>query len=72
MVNQNYIHKEAESRLSSRNACYHLVQDLSSSRLLSKNLKIKTYKTIILPVLSMGVKLVSHIKEKIQTEGPGN
>ena len=32
-----------QSRLRSRNACYHSVQDLLSSRLLSKNLKIKIY-----------------------------
>jgi hypothetical protein len=35
----------------SGNACYHSVQSLLSSRLLSKNLKIRTYKTIILPVV---------------------
>jgi len=35
----------------SRNACYHSVQNLLSSRLLSKNLKIKIYRNIILPVL---------------------
>jgi len=40
----------------SRNACYHSVQDLSSSSLLSKNLKINIYRTIILPVVFMGVK----------------
>ena len=33
-----------------------LVQTLLSSRLLSKNLKIKIYKTIILPVVLMDVK----------------
>jgi hypothetical protein len=36
------------------NACYHLVQNLFSSRLLSKNLKIKIYRTIILPVVLYG------------------
>jgi hypothetical protein len=35
----------------SGNGCYHSVQNLLSSRLLSKNVKIKIYKTIILPVL---------------------
>jgi len=39
------------------NACYHSEQNLLSSRLLSKNLKIKLYRTIILPVVCMGVKL---------------
>ena len=38
------------------NACYHSVQNLLSSRLLSKNLKIKIYRTLILPVFFMGVK----------------
>jgi hypothetical protein len=37
-----------------RNVCYHSVQNILSSRLLSKNLEIKTYKTIILPVLLYG------------------
>ena len=35
-------------------ACYHSVQNLLSSRLLSKNLKIKIYRTIILPVVLYG------------------
>jgi len=34
--------------------CYHSVQNLLSSRLLSRNLKIKIYKIIILPVISYG------------------
>jgi len=38
----------------SRNACYHSVQNLLSSSLLSKNLKIKTYRTIISPVVLYG------------------
>ena len=35
----------------SGSACYHSVQNLLSSRLLSKNLKIKVYRTVIVPVL---------------------
>ena len=46
--------KEIKSRLRSGNACYHSVQNLLSSRLLSKNLKIKIYRTIILPVVLYG------------------
>ena len=38
----------------SGSACYHSVQNLLSSRLLSKNLKIKIYRTIILPVVLYG------------------
>jgi hypothetical protein len=43
-----------KSRLNSRNACYHSVQNLLSSRLISKNLKIKIYKIVILPVVLYG------------------
>jgi hypothetical protein len=54
LTNQNDIHDEIESRLNSGNACYYSVQNLLSSRLMSKNLKIKIYKTVILPVLMYG------------------
>ena len=37
--NQNYVQEEIKSRLRSGSACYHSVQSLLSSRLLSKNLK---------------------------------
>jgi hypothetical protein len=50
LTNQNSIPEEIKSTLGSGNACYHSVQNLLSSRLLSKNLKIKIYRTIILPV----------------------
>jgi hypothetical protein len=52
--NRNSIHEEIKSRLKSRNACYHLVQDLVSYSLLSKNTKIKIYRTIILCVVLYG------------------
>ena len=51
LTNQNSIPEEIKSRLRSGSACYHSVQNLLSSRLLSKNLKIKIYGTIILPVV---------------------
>jgi len=57
LTNQNYIAEEIKSRLRAGNACYHSVQNLLSSRLLSKNLKIKIYRNIILPVVCIGVKL---------------
>jgi hypothetical protein len=41
LTNQNGIHDEIKSRLNSGNACYYSVQTLLSSRLKSKNLKIK-------------------------------
>jgi hypothetical protein len=52
--NRNSIHEEIKSRLKSGNACYHLVQNLLSSRLLSKNTKIRVYRTIILPLVLNG------------------
>jgi len=54
LTNQNSIQEEIKSRLKSGNACYHSVQNLLSSSLLSKNLKIKIYGTIILPVVLYG------------------
>jgi hypothetical protein len=48
------IEEEIERRLNSGNACYHSVQKLSSSRLLSKNVKTKIYKRKILPVVLYG------------------
>jgi hypothetical protein len=41
LTDQNCIHDEIKSRLNSGNACYHSVQSLLSSRLLSKNVKVK-------------------------------
>jgi hypothetical protein len=46
--NQNLIQEEIKRRLNSGNACYHSVQNLLSSCLLSKNIKIRIYKNIIL------------------------
>jgi hypothetical protein len=43
-----------KSRLKSGNASYHSVQNLLSSRLLSKNIKIKVYRTVFLPVVLYG------------------
>jgi UDP-galactopyranose mutase len=54
LTNQNSIHEEVKSRFKSGNACYYSVQNLLSSRLLSKNLKISIYRTIILPVVLYG------------------
>jgi hypothetical protein len=54
LTNQSSIAEEIKSRLRSRNACYRSVQNLLSSRLLSKDLKIKIYKTIILFVVLYG------------------
>ena len=54
LTNQNCIQVEVKSRWKLGNACYHSVQKLLFSRLISKNLKIKIYRTIILPVVLYG------------------
>jgi hypothetical protein len=51
LTDQNSIQEEIKSKLKLGNACYYSVQTLLSSRLPSKNLKIKIYRTIILPVV---------------------
>ena len=58
---QNSIQEVIRSRLKSGNACYHSVQNLLSSSLLSRNLKIKIYRTIILPVVLYGCETWSLI-----------
>ena len=54
MKNRNFIQEKIKCRLKAGNSCYYSVQTLLSSRLSSKNLKIKIYKTIILPVMLYG------------------
>ena len=65
LTNQNYIQEEIKSRLKSGNAYYHSVQNLLSSSLLPKNVKIKIYRTIILPaVLYECENLLLTLREK--------
>jgi hypothetical protein len=54
LTNQNDTHDEIKSRLYLGNACYYSVQNLLSSRLITKELKMKINKIIILPVLLYG------------------
>jgi hypothetical protein len=54
LANQNDIHDEIKSRLNPGNACYYSVQNLLSSCLISKNLKIKICENVILPVVLYG------------------
>jgi hypothetical protein len=51
VLNQKLIQKEIKRRLNSGSACYNSVKNLLSSHLLSKNIKIRIYKTIFLPVV---------------------
>ena len=69
--NQNPIHEEIKSRLKRGNACYHSVQNLLYSTLLSKNVKIKTYRTIILPVVLHGCDTKSRILRQECTYAEG-
>jgi len=59
-MNQNSIQEEIKSRLRSGNTCYDSVQNLMSSNLLSKNVKIKVYRITVLYV----VFLVAHTGEE--------
>jgi len=54
LTNKISIQEEIKSRLKLGNATYYLVQNLLSSSLLPKNLKIKMYRTKILPVVLYG------------------
>jgi hypothetical protein len=54
LTNQNFIHEEIKIKLKSGNSCCLSVQNLLSSSLLSKNINIKIYGTIIFPVVLYG------------------
>jgi hypothetical protein len=54
VTSQNLIQEEIKRRLNSGNAGYYSVQNLLPSCQLSKNLKIRICKTIILPVVLYG------------------
>ena len=54
LINKNSIQEEIKSRLKVGNACYYSVQNLLSSSSLSKKLKLKIYRTIILPIFLYG------------------
>ena len=51
---QNSIQEEIKRRLKPGNACYHSVQNLLSSSLLSENTKTKIYRTIVVPFVLYG------------------
>jgi hypothetical protein len=54
LTNLNNIRDEITNRLNSGNACYYSIQNLLSSHLISKNLMIKMYESVILPVVLYG------------------
>jgi hypothetical protein len=59
LTDQNYMQEDIKNRLNSGNACYHLVEGLLSSRLPSRNVKVKIRKTKILPVVLYGCETLS-------------
>jgi hypothetical protein len=61
LMDQNCMQEEINIRINLGNARYHSVQSLLSSGLLSRNVKVKIYKTIILPVVLYGCEIgLSH------------
>jgi hypothetical protein len=53
-TNQTSTQVEIKCMLKSGNACHHSARNLLSSILLSKNIKIKRYRTVVLPVVLYG------------------
>ena len=51
---RNYIQEEIKSRLKSGNAFYHSVQNILYSSMLSENIKIMSYRNIILLIVLCG------------------
>ncbi|KAJ4451247.1 hypothetical protein ANN_02708 [Periplaneta americana] len=54
VTNINDTREEIKHRIIMGNACYYSIEKLLSSSLLSKNLKVRIYKTVILPVVLYG------------------
>ena len=54
VTSKNEVTEEIKSRLASGNACFYSVQKLLTSRLISRKLKLKIYRTVILPVILYG------------------
>ena len=69
LTNENSIQEDMKRRLKSGNACHHSVQNLLSSSFLSRNIKIKIHKTVILPVVLYGCDLVCHTEGGTEAEG---
>jgi hypothetical protein len=65
VTKQNLIEEKIKKRFNWNNTCYHSVYNHLSSRLLSRNVKIKIYNGIILSVVLNGCKTQSlTLKEK--------
>jgi hypothetical protein len=68
VTNKTFIQDEIKKMLNLGYAFYHSIQNLLSSYLLSKNMKIRKYKTIILLVVLYGYETWSlELREKHKT-----
>jgi hypothetical protein len=54
VTNQKLIKDETKRGMNSGNACYHSLQNLHSSRLMSKSVRIRIYKYVILHMVLYG------------------
>lgn len=68
IINQNYIQKEIKRGLNMGKICYHSVQHLLSSFLLSKILQMKTHRAIILLIVLYGCETWSFTLLEEQTD----
>ena len=57
LTNQKSINEEVKCKLQSGNACCYLMQNLLSYTLLSRNIKVKICRTIILPFVLYGCEM---------------
>jgi hypothetical protein len=70
VTNQNLIQEKIKWRLNSSNTCYDSVQNIVSSRLLSKKVKIRMYRTIIFPAVLYGCETWSvTLREEYRLKG---
>jgi hypothetical protein len=56
LTDQHLMHEEIKSRINMGNSYYYSVQSILSSRLVSRTIKVKIYKTIILSIVLYGCK----------------
>jgi hypothetical protein len=59
LTDQNCVHEQIKSRINSGNACYNSFQSILSSRLLTRNVKVKIFEKIILPFVLYGCEIWS-------------
>jgi hypothetical protein len=71
VASEHMIQEEIKRRLNSNNACHHSVQNQLSSRVLSKIVKIRIYKSIHLPVnvFENKVRRIFGLKKDEMTSG---